>query len=107
MILAFALALVGIALMGVLFAVERHRAGERIPELLDRGASRFGARSGTFRRVIEAVLRGLALIVLLPLYGAFLLVSVALSGLWRAGGASARAPQRALHHLVSRHRTNP
>jgi hypothetical protein len=70
-------------------------------------ASGDGARYGTFRRVIEAVLGGLALIILLPLYGAFLLVSVAWSGLWRAGNAAARAAQRALHHLVSRHRTNP
>ncbi len=45
--------------------------------------------------------------VVLPLYGAFLLVSIALSGMWRAGCVSVRAAQRAAHHLATRHRTNP
>jgi hypothetical protein len=87
MILAFALALVGIVLMGILFAV---------------------ARNGkTFGQTVAAVLAGLALIILLPLYGSLLLVSIALSGLWRAGCAWAHAARRALHHFGSRHRTNP
>ena len=74
MILRFALALVGVVLVGVLFLVGR--------------STRDGS---TLRQAIGEVLAGLALILVLPLYGVFVLVSIAASALWRAAVSAAHA----------------
>ncbi len=90
MILAFALALVGAVLMGALFLVGRSMRDGR-----------------TLRQAIGEVLAGLALILVLPVYGVLVLVSIAASAVWRAAVSAAHAARHAFHHSGPRHRTNP
>ncbi len=96
MILAFALAVIGAVMLGIVALVERRRVVA--PERNDALEADDGL-AATLRRAFGVALAGLAFVVVLPLYALFLMLSLASRTLSR----SRREAARRLHEVLDEH----